>query len=460
MATQKPSLLSQKPAASSATNTNKAVVDAKLSSKLKVTYKFKITTTGKLWLPYAVAVNGTVLPEFSANPRRASAPITVVVDPGSTVTLFLNSDAHVKHRTTPVYAISPKDNDVEVTITEKTGKHADADTPVFKETKEDAKKKKTDYYTAPLTGDIWMKISHKYTAGEAEGLIPADVPAEIRAAVKKIYDGSLSTASPKLTVEFPATKDAAALSLTVTFEDSANPRTNITSYELFADGLPRVHPLGFVALLQAARDSGLTKMNVTSCWRPLLGSIAHRIGLGLDVNHVATSGGKTRFNREELRGKGGDSPWVSEEEKKRLRDLEAAENTQQKAEADLKKANKERADYESKIKKKTVLKDAKTAAALEEAVKKADKDVQTARAATAQAKKDWEAERDANEPDTAKNMRASLLRCRCVKQLFDPWMMDGDTKDAAQPVANRQETKNETLHAHHLHITIDEPGLL
>jgi len=59
----------------------------------------------------------------------------------------------------------------------------------------------------------------------------------------------------------------------------------------------RVHPAGFAALFLAALDNEVDSLTVSSCWRPTLSSVAHRAGLGLDVDYV----GKTCMNREELR---------------------------------------------------------------------------------------------------------------------------------------------------------------
>jgi hypothetical protein len=47
-----------------------------------------------------------------------------------------------------------------------------------------------------------------------------------------------------------------------------------------------------------------------------------------------------------------------------------------------------------------------------------------------------------------------------VRQLFDPWFMGVNVKDGAEPVPNMQKSSNEALHAHHLHITVDEPNIL
>jgi hypothetical protein len=73
---------------------------------------------------------------------------------------------------------------------------------------------------------------------------------------------------------------------------------------------------------------------------------------------------------------------------------------------------------------------------------------------------EWNRLRDAGEPNHVNQYRASLLKCACVRQIFDPWFMDVNVKGGVEPVPNMQKSGNETLHAHHLHITVDEPKIL
>ena len=72
----------------------------------------------------------------------------------------------------------------------------------------------------------------------------------------------------------------------------------------------------------------------------------------------------------------------------------------------------------------------------------------------------WNDERDKGEPRHVHHYRISLLRCACVKQLFDPWFMDANSRGPSEPSPNMQKTGNEILHAHHLHITVDDPKIL
>lgn len=440
MAGQPPSLVTQTKL------DNNAVKDVKVETTRTVKYTVHVVSAKNLSIPYAVAIDDVVQDAFKTKPKRVSGDDGVItvsnVKPGSSVTLFLNSDAHPSFRKNPVYKVTPNERDAGVTITEKKGKLTDTDTPVKTVDKDPAKEKakKADTYTASLTGDIWMKVSHKYAASEVAALMPSDTGAEVQAAIESIYN-ELKTASLSFTV--------AEKTVTVSFADSENPNDNInTGYTLLGAGLTRVHPAGYAALFNAAVTAGVSKITMSSAWRPLLGSIAHRSGLGLDVNYV----GSTRMNRQEMRKTTGpDTTNVSAEEKTLLTKFEQAKADQKAADKNLAAA--------SALVKKVKGDPAKAPEAIEaektakEAATKAGQDRKSAETA-------WNEERDKNEPEGVRLFRGSLMTCACVSQLFDPWFMDTDNKDKVAHVPNMQVSSNETLHAHHLHITVYEPKIL
>ncbi len=435
----------QKPDFSCQTNDKpNSVVDAPCKNACKVTYRFVFR--GKLSMPYAVAVNGKVLAAFKDRPKRTDGKIPLIVDAGQTVQLYLNSDAHPAYRQHPVYQITVGDDDVELVITEVAGKHPDTDKPEpGKHVKDPVAGRVVQQMSAKLTGDIWMKVSHKYVQSEVEPLLPLKTSAEVTAAVKSIYAG---LNSPTLTILQPASGDRAARKLTVKFIDSDNPKVNINNYALLKDGLPRVHPGGYAALFSAALEHGVDSLQVTSCWRPMLGSIAHRAGLGLDVGYV----GATPMNRQELRlGKAKETSNVSDDEVRLFKEYEDSIVADKKAEAELASATKGASVHGLSPERSKQAQERLIAA------KRAKKQTSDAKV---DAKEAWSGERDANEPAKVKLFRASLLQCPCVSQLFDPWFMDNNTKGGLEPEPNMQKTSNETLHAHHLHVTVSEPKIL
>ncbi len=314
----------QAPNATSQTQANSqgVVTAVPVVPKVKVTYFFKATTSTNLKIPYAVAVDGQVQAAFASKNARVSGndgTIVVHVDQGQKVSLYLNSDAHPSYRTTPLYEVTAGVRNVEVKVKEKTGRHTDADSPtrVIDPNPQVEAAKNKDEYKAPLTGDIWMKVSHKYTAAEVGALLPDGTSAAVTAALESIYN-ELTAAS--LTITEPAQNGVPAKTLNITFADSNNPNQNITNYTLLRDGLTRVHPGGYAALFNSALENGVTSLQLSSCWRPMLGSIAHRAGLGLDVSYV----GATVMNRQELRIGTPNTTNVSADERTLFNDYERA----------------------------------------------------------------------------------------------------------------------------------------
>lgn len=455
--------MAKKPDGTGITNTTPGTcIDVPCKPHRLVTYRIQ---SGCNSISYALELNGQVFTAFKESALGikcdGKSEIRCPAHPGDRIALFLNSDAHPDYRKHRVYGISVGNNDIDISIREKAGKHADTDTPVLMTTRivKNAKgeDRPTDFYTAPLTGDIWLKISHKYLASEVEALLPADTPSASRAAVKKFYDGSLSSIANSVIVDLPAQNTATGARITILIGPGSdkNPLENIQSFDLYKDGLPRVHPLGYLALIEAARDAQVEKLTLSSTWRPMLGSVAHRAGLGLDVNWIE----KTHLNREELRGKGHPEGNVSEAEKERFKAQEAAKKAQQAAQERFDKLKQE-LDHLQALKKSDPGKvDPIREAELMKALQKALAEQSSAQEKLSKATDSWNVERDKNEPPKVKGYRASLARCVHVRQIFDPWFMDANSRDNKAAKPNEQIDPNEKLHATHLHITVNEPKL-
>lgn len=424
-------------------------------------------------MPYAIELNGKLPDDFKdfalGITCNATSEIRCPAKPGDRIALYLNSDAHPDYRKQKVYAVTVGSNDIVVTITEKKGKHADSDTPTLIETKavKSAKgqERQTDFYTAPLTGDIWLNISHQYATDEVDTILPKSTDKPSSDAVKKFYDGSLSKSNRTISVARAAQSDTPAKQIKIHIGEGSdtNPLENIQRFDLFKDGLPRVHPLGYLALIDAAFDAGVVDITLSSTWRPILGSIAHRAGLGLDVNYID----KTHLNREELRGKGPKDGNVSAEEKEKFREKEQAETEAKTAQAKLDQLRKER-DALLALKKTNPNKaNPIREAELERELKKAAAELETANKRVEKAGDAWNQERDKTEPAKVKGYRASLAKCEGVRQIFDPWFMDTNSRDTQPATPNEQRPNspgkkgpsNEELHATHLHITVNEPKL-
>lgn len=258
---------------------------ARTAAQRTVTYTINTAASGVasgVNLRYAIAVDDAALPTYANRVdtlrTNGSATIRTTVNPGQKVSLFLNSDSRPGRRAKPVYAVTPQDKNVQVTIREVMGKNSTPDTPTRA-----GSDRTVERYTALLTGDIWMKITHKFTVAEVDALLPQGTRAEIVAAVRAIIGG---LPGRTYTMTIPST----GFSTTLTFGGNENAANNINNFSLTADGLPRVHPACYAAILQAAVDANANAITMSSNWRPLLGSIAHRSGLGCDVVSVGGHG--------------------------------------------------------------------------------------------------------------------------------------------------------------------------
>jgi hypothetical protein len=393
----------------------------------KVCYEFDTSATkADLALPYRVSLNGKVqeATRASGGLTVANRKIALLAAPGDNIALFLNSDVHPDFRRHPVYAVQVGDNDVLVKITEQTGQKHQVRAEVGRAAHRPPNRPggpPVDFYSAGLTGDIWKLISHKYSEAEANAFLPPETTPAVRLAVRSIYAG---LREKSVLVKIPASDSAPGLELRVRFADAENASANITACSLLDDVLPRTHPCAFASLFTEACNVGITDMLVTSCWRPMLGSIAHRAGLGIDVVHIANTTQKLRINRVGLTGTGKNEN-VSEAEKKLYVEYLAAK---QKARGT---GNGEATG------------DQKTNAKIQTDTKRA-----------------WDNERNNTEPELMSALRARLYKHHSIKQVFDPWYMETSTEDQRLPEANEQGTSNEKLHANHLHLTVKEPKIL
>ncbi len=434
------------------------VTTVRVGPRCKVTYEFDTSATSAgLALPYVAAIDGKVAPEYEEKPAslsRYKRKIELLVKPGSRIALFLNSDVHPDHRKSPVYALQVGQNDVHVKITEIKGRigHELPTVGTRYCRRSPTPGKYIDVYDASLTGDIWMAISHVYTAAEADALLPSDTSPVVRTAVCSIYAG---LSRPELVVNFPASDSAPRLTLKVEFLEEMldNVRANTTWCHWLKDVLPRTHPRAYAALLTEAHAAGVTLVRVTSAWRPMFGSIAHRAGLGLDITYI--EGGQKRgfFNRAFLINlKAPRNGNVSERERELWREY-------QDAKAELEAAKKNRGEAERQLKRN---RDPQKNVQLTSTFVESDARVDAANKRVSSASRNWDDERNRNEPVLIRNLRERLGKNEFVKQLFDPWYMDVNTADSVPPVPNEQRSgnKNERGHNNHLHITVREPKIL
>lgn len=397
---------------------NATTTTVPVCAKRNVCYEFDTSATeARLAIPYLVVLDGEI--QASGRPGKLSAAnrtIRVKADTGSKVALYLNSDVHPNHRRHPVYEVVVNNHDVFVKITECLG-NRDPARPVIERgallppLRPGAAS--VEHYTAKLTGDIWMVISHRYSEAEAGALLPADTDPVIRRSVCSIYRG---LGTPRLDIPLLT----AGETLGVSFLRQSNPEENISRCSLLADVLPRTHPQSFAAIFTAARKVGLSQLHITSCWRPSFGSIVHRAGLGLDANAIASASRRVPINRIGLRDVGRSrNPNITDQEKELRRTADEKAEIAQRPNA----GQQERDDASASL-------------------------------------RDWTTEMSRSEPALMRQLRAELKAQNAVQEIMDPWYVVAATSSRDLPRANEQKTRTEKVHNNHLHITIKEPRIL
>jgi len=426
-----------------------SVVKVEVSQQCRVTYKFDTkATNARLKIPYAVEVDGKVPCEYDDKAWLAEdGRISVMAKVGATVALYLNSDAHPAYRREPVYKVTTTRNNVVVNIIEKTGTEPGTDKLGTPE-RGSENGRDVDVYTTSLTGAIWMRVSHKYSVSEARAYLLAGTHPAICSAVEAIYGG---LPNRKIDVELPATSDNLACKCQICFDDSNNARSNIKGFSLLRDGLPRVHPLAYVVLFDAIHAVGIERIVIGSTWRPLLGAINHRAGLGLDISSFKTKAAEVMVNREELiLSNGRHMGNVTEQEKRLYADYRAAEKRLVEAQ-DAKKI----ADADVKVNKNPSLAVglAQKQATAKSLAKKMNDDRDDKRNL-------WVEEANRNEPPAMRTLRSRLERSPHLTQIMDPWCTDSDTRDGIKAVFNIFKSRDEITHKDHLHLTILEPNIL
>lgn len=370
-------------------------------------------------LPYFIAEmsghQGKPLQSGQRIGRMKQNKIRQKVSFGKEVALYLGNDSKPQYRNKPMYRVKAEEGltDVVVKIAE-TGGLIYTLAEELASNPDLAGTKKT--FRARLYGTTWMSFSHIFTEAEAIEECRGDSQ-ELRDAVKQIYGGAASVGSSdiSLSVVKPNKKTLRIHWGSAAFD---NCRRNIPAITGLAvaktELIPRVHPQTYKAFLKAAFDLDAEELEIASGWRPMLGSVLHRIGVGLDVAVIKVKGTSHQISRNAT---------PAEQEYK---DLLAQKK-------DLAK-KKNRSDEES-----TRLNEIKAVEAAK--ANAADRAIHD------------------NDSSTIRRFVSTLRESGDVRQTFDPWEMDENSGDKVAAAPNRLVTGNETLHRTHLHITVKDPDL-
>lgn len=436
------------------------------------------------------AASKTLAEEF---PGGGWAEVQIVetkerVQAGSTVGLCFGVDVKPKFRKYPLWQVKAGDNDIVVDVFETFGQHAlndKATKALSVDLGSKTSPQPTDFYSAQLSGNIWMRSTHPFTATDVDAL-PKDAADEtMRKALKRIYTAEFDAMPEGWGIEVlagaaQAGSKPASVKLHWIAAENGNCVSNISGLDVKQEVPRRIHPAAYAAVAQAALQAGVTQVSFTSSWRPMLGSGRHRLGLGLDLKWLHPEGDKRlklnrtalpKFDTTDKDGDGfidkqGEGEKLTVEEQKAFNAWQQARASETAAEARRKAAQ----DYQAAASKAlTVAKNKGKPDAIEDAqlaVEAADKNLaaatkaeREAREATPAAKEAWTKSMSKNEPSVVGRYRRYVMQQRCITQVIDPWYVTYDPKNPTSLKPNDRSTAEMTSHDNHMHLSINDPEL-
>jgi hypothetical protein len=410
---------------------------------IPVEYEIHFDTSMRL--PYAIYWNGEKQPanRVALTTGASVATVRIMARSGQRVGLYLGSDASPQFRQEMLFPITVGHNDIRVVIQSQTGLHDDIaeisskESDIQRDVQETGRPDKLDIYKGNyLTGNTWLRFSHKYTVADAleHAAEAGETDAGLLSALRALYGGDVSKTTG-YSVAF-AGKHSCKLSFQSGVD--SNCVQNIQRYLSLGGfggaALPRVHPRSWIALLQAARDANVGSLEITSGWRPMTGKAPHRIGLGLDVKSAkSVSGTSLVFDKDSS------AMWSSPEEKVAHQDWLESEAELDKAKAGL------------AAEQKTV----KTAKEEGKALAQQREDDAKKKLTNALRQRDLSKEKYTkhHKATFADTLEHALFKNPLIRQVFEPLVMDANTRDKVEPEVNRYRAGNEATHKNHLHVT-------
>jgi hypothetical protein len=410
--------------------------------------------------------------------------LVYTVKPGTTVGICIAVDAKAKFRKYPLWQVTAKANDIVVDVFETFGKalglQEKVGAPVTRNEGTEKAPKHVDYYGARLTGDTWMRSTHKFTSSDVDAIPKARATDAMKQALKRIYAGDFDAVGKEgnFAIGVPRKlddKDTASVQLVWRAGDNGNCKDNIASLNVKQDVPSRINPEAYAAAAKAAHDAGIERLEFSSSWRPMLGSMPHRLGLGLDLVYLHSGKEGANLNRVGLlKDKG--KRQVNDRAKNNLPkeeldaydDWQAKVAEQDKAEKELKSADKVLKDAlgaKAKIKNPAPETTEKLNKAVEEATarqKEAQKAQVTTQKAAREAKNTWGEEVKKHEPGPVGNYRRYVMHGYGVTQVLDPWYLVGlATHKAGELVPNEQVGERDLakMHNNHMHLSIRDEEL-
>jgi hypothetical protein len=399
---------------------------------------------------------------------------------GATVGICIGVDAKAKFRKYPLWQVKADQHDIVVDVFETYGKaHGLQDKvgKVVNRTEEKhGKPHELDCFAARLTGDTWMRSTPKLGDPEVDALPDDQATAAMKAALKRIYKAEFIAVGANFAIDVPRQsneQDSAKVRLLWLAHENANCVDNIVSLNLKQDVPSRIHPQAYAAAAKAAHEAGVDEIQFSSSWRPMLGSMPHRLSMGLDLVYLKAGKEVGHLNRSGLlpdpkSHKHASNDNLSKDELDAYDDWKAKEKTADAATAEMNRADKAlKSAIAAKAKIKNPAPD--TAEKLDKAVAEAklkkeaaDKAEEEARSARVEAEEVWGKEVQKHEPGPVGRYRRYVMQAKCVSQVLDPWYLVGlANHKPSELVPNKQEGESGLAfqHRNHMHLSIRDTEL-
>ncbi len=400
------------------------------------------------------------------------------VKPGTTLAICIAVDAKQKWRKYPLWQVTAQANDIVVDVFETFGKNGLQDKVgklVTRNVGTDLKPKMLDCYAARLSGDTWMRSTPKFTAADVDAIATERATPAMKQALKRIYAGDFDAVGTNFAVNVPrqqADKDTAMVRLLWRAGENANCMENISLLDLKNDVPSRIHPEAYAAAAKAAHDAGVDEVQFSSSWRPMLGSMPHRLSLGLDLVYLKADKRGTRLNRSGLlpdaKGQHAVNDNLSAEELKAYDDWQAKER--ERKTADVAAALAEDAVRNATAAKQQIKNPAPETAkkldgAIDEAKARAAAEAanqRAARGAAGDARSKWDEQLEQHEPGPVGRYRRYVMNAPIVSQVLDPWYLVGLAEHRPGELVPNEQTGEGGLalqHNNHMHLSIRDPEL-
>lgn len=402
------------------------------------------------------------------------------VKSGATVGICIGVDAKAKFRKHPLWQVKADQHDIVVDVFETFGKEFGLQEKVGAAVKrieeKSGKPRELQCFPARLTGDTWLRSTHKLTEVDVDALPNERATSAMKTALKRIYKGDFDAVGANFAIDVPRQQneqDTAKVRLVWIAHENANCMDNIAMLNLKQDVPSRIHPEAYAAAAKAAHEAGIDEIQFSSSWRPMLGSMPHRLSMGLDLVYLKSGKEVDHLNRSGLlpdaKGhKHASNDNLSKDELDAYDEWKAKEKAADAATAEMNRADKA---LKSAIAAKAKIKNAspdtaeRLNRAVEEAEAKKDAADKASAAATknsAKAEKSWADEVEKHEPGPVGRYRRYVMQAKCVTQVLDPWYLVGlASHKPGELIPNKQEGEGGLAYQHrnHMHLTIRDAEL-